>query len=553
MSKSSELDGVAADPLISVGKSIILFLGACYLSILPATTTGYVFLKFFNPWTVYASTGSWLAPFVVYLAAVGLSLLVLYGWSWLQAKLAVGVLMGFKEIPEGRFKKSLHDKGFQQFTNRHIVKKFSMWLFKFHAQRWLYRKYTGSFMKMGKHVEVSEYFPLERCEVGDNTVIARPVVIGSHVIEGEAVTVKQIKIGKNCIIDADDEMRGTCIGPGSILEDNVIVKAGTGILKDFTLKAGGIYEGDLVLRRVGEVSDLSKQDIENWRKSVLSKNKLPSRMLREWSSFTSRRPRVVDKIATLVGYTAGIGTILVLWLLSVNAIDGIGPIIGSMLNIFLLPPIFFLAYVFNFFIPLVVEYPTAKRYQASIPGLKGHATGEHGDIDSTKKNIIAEITDPEMIEKWKCCKWLKWRMVERVLHSMFPEASTALYQYIGVNNNVALKSSFTEARVDTDYVTIGEHSLVSLGTHVYAYSLVEGPNPRLVIKHTAIGRNCVLAPSVILAGASIGDNVMLGIHSLVPEDAHLEGNQLYAGNPVTDWKSFMARKKQARENLGNKD
>jgi carbonic anhydrase/acetyltransferase-like protein (isoleucine patch superfamily) len=161
-------------------------------------------------------------------------------------------------------------------------------------------------------------------------------------------------------------------------------------------------------------------------------------------------------------------------------------------------------------------------------------------------------SDLEIIEKWKCCKWLKWRMVERVVKSLFPDATALLYRFIGVNNNVALKCALNEAQVDTDNVTIGENTLVAFGTYVYAYSLVDGPIPRLVIKHTSIGKNCVIAPTIILAGARIGDNVMIGLHSLVPEDAHLDGNQLYAGNPITDWKSFLARRKQAKEKLENK-
>ncbi len=550
MSKRNEHEGTTDDPVVSLKVSISLFLETCYLSILPATTMGYVFLKSFDPWQVYASTGSWLAPVVVFLAATGLSLLVLYGWSWFQAKLSVGLLMGFKDIPEGRFKKSLYDKDFQHFATRHVLKKFSIWLFKFRAPRWLYRKYAMSFIKMGKHVEVPEWFPLEKCEIGDNTVIARQIVIGSHVVEGDAVTVKQVKIGKNCIIDSGDETHRSCVGPGSIIEDNVIVKAGAGIIKDFVLKSGGIYEGELVLKRSGEVAELSKQEIEDWRKTVLSHNKLQSRMLREWSSFKSKRPRVVDKVASLFGYVVGIGTILVWWFLVVGAIDGIGPVIGPLLNIVLLPAVFFIAYGLNVFMPILVLNPAAKRYRASIPNLSGQATGGHGDHDGTKQNIVAEITDPAMIEKWKCYKWLKWRIIDRVLRSMFPDAAALLYPLIGTDSNVALKSTFTEAQVDLDHVSIGENTLLSVGTHVYAYSLEEGANPRLVIKHTSIGKNCVIAPSIILAGASIGDNVMLGIHSLVPEDSHLESNQMYSGNPVTDWKSFVARRKQAKENMG---
>ncbi|MEX2681828.1 MAG: hypothetical protein Q6373_009510 [Candidatus Sigynarchaeota archaeon] len=528
------------DPVVSLSGSIVLFLVSCYLSILPASTAGYLFLKLFDPWAALEATGSWLVPVAIILAAVMLSLLVLYGWSWLQAKLSVGLVMGFKEIPEGKFKKSLYDKDFQQFSKRHLVKKFSIWLYKFHSPRWLYRKYAGTFIKIGKHVELPEWFPLEKCEIGDNTVIARQIVIGSHVIEGDYVTLKAVKIGKNCIIDADDEMHRTCVAPGAIIEDNVIVKPGTSIMKDTLLKEGGIYEENPVVHRIGEVSKLPDDEIDAWRKKVLAKNKLKSKMLDDWSSFTSRMPRLVNKAASLFGYAMGLGLIIAWWFGVVVALDTSFPLYGSIINIVLLPAIFFLAYGFNIFFPFVVTNHAVKKLRKSYPAICG-------PVDN---NRAIEITDPAVIEKWKCYKWLQWQSVDRLMRSLFPDVMTFMYKYIGKGNDINLKSTFTEALVDPDHVSIGENTLFSVGTHVYAYSLTRGPNPRLVIKKTSIGKNCIIAPSNIMAGASIGDNVVLGIHSVVPEDARLEGNQVYAGNPAVDFKTFIAMKKQARQNLG---
>jgi len=536
--------------VIPLRGSILQFLLICYLSILPSTTTGYLLIKLFDPYFALMLAGSWLAWILTILVSMCISLVVLYLWSWLQAKLSIGLVMGFKEIPEGRFKKSLYDKAFQQFSKRHLVKKFSIWLYKFHSPRWLYRKYAGTFIKIGKHVELPEWFPMEKCEIGDNTVIARQIVIGSHVVEGDYVMVKGVKIGKNCIIDSGDEMHRTCVGPGSIIEDNVIVKVGTTILKDNTLKAGGIYEEKPVVHRAGEVSNLSSLEIERWREEVLSKHELKSRMLDEWASFTSTWPRVVDKCASLIGYLTGIGIILAWWFNVTMPLDGFMPPLGPVLNIILLPAIFFVGYGFNVFIPLGIVYPPAKHLQKSIPALE-ELEGKGGDGIANDEPVNAiTITDPAIIEKWKCCKWLKWRIVDRILKSLFPDVSTFIYPLIGRGNKIALKATFTEAQVDTDYVTIGENTLLSVGTHVYAYSLTSNPKPQLVIKRTSIGRNCVIAPSNIMAGARIGDNVMLGIHSVVPEDTHLESNQMYAGNPAVDIKTFIAAKKQAKQQLG---
>ncbi|MBN2152276.1 MAG: hypothetical protein JW839_12570 [Candidatus Lokiarchaeota archaeon] len=540
-----------ADPVVSLGGSIVLFLATCYFSILPATTTCYVLLDLIDPWAALEVTGSWLALAVAFLASIGVSTAVLYLWSWLQAKLAVGLVMGFKEIPEGRFKKSLYDKTFQQFTLRHVVKKFSMWLFKFHAPRCLYRKYAGTFIKLGKHVEVPEWFPMEKCEIGDNTVIARHIVIGSHVIEGDYVTLKNVMIGKNCIIDSGEEIdKRTCVGPGTTIEDDVIVKAGTTIVKDNTLKAGGIYDEDPVIRRVGEVSDLPSGEVERWRKEVLAKDKIKSKMLDDWSSFASRWPRVLDKLASLVGYLAGIGLILAWWFGAAAPLDDLLPPLGPVLNVLILPAIAILGYGFNVFIPIGVVYPVVKRIQRIIPDLEDLDNGGRRAGDDGKRGNAIVITDPTIIETWKCCKWLKWRLVERVMRSLFPDASALIYQRIGRGNEVALKSTFIEAMLDIDNVSLGENSLLSMGAQVYAYSLTDGQTPRLVIKRTTIGRNCIIAQANVMAGASIGDNVLVGLHAFVPEDARLDSDQTYTGNPAVDIKTFMAMKKRARQQMG---
>ncbi|MEX2681036.1 MAG: hypothetical protein Q6373_005510, partial [Candidatus Sigynarchaeota archaeon] len=253
---------------------------------------------------------------------------------------------------------------------------------------------------------------------------------------------------------------------------------------------------------------------------------------------------------SLLGYIAGIVFILLNWFFVVLLIDGVFPVIGPIINIFLIPAMFFTGYCLNVFISLGVIYPMMKKLQKGLPDIDSPKDDGTAEKNSGKQGDSIEITDAQIIEKWKCCKWLKWRMVDRVLRSLFPDVSTVLYKFIGKDNHVALKSMFTEAVVDTDHVSIGENTLLSVGTHVYAYKLTEDPNPRLVIKKTSIGRNCVIAPSNIMAGANIGDNVMLGIHSVVPEDMHLESNQMYAGNPAVDIKTFISMKKQAKQKLG---
>ncbi|HME52689.1 MAG TPA: hypothetical protein VKM55_10760 [Candidatus Lokiarchaeia archaeon] len=524
--KTSEIKS----PDLPIGAYILNFFVSCYLSILPASIIAYIFLFVIVP-------AIQMQPWLLVLASVVvlvISYFILLLAAWGCTKVGIHVICKGRTFVEGTFSTDTNVLEYRDFSMRHVARKFSMWLFQKHVPRWLYRKYVGSFIKLGKHVELPEWTAMEGAEVGDNTVFARQTFLSSHYINGKTITIKKVVVGNNCIIDSEDETRRAGVGPGDIAEDNVIIRPGTWIPKDTVLQEGGIYQGDGFVERVGNVQDLAAKDIDDLRKAVRKKNKIKSRMVDEWASFYSRFPRIVLVICNVFGLVIGGGIIAAFTFLAMPALIAALGIFGHVLNIILFPALLFLAYGVHLYIPMPVFFAGIKHYQKKLPVLAD-------DQESL------EITDPAMIETWKCCKWLKWQAIDRVNRSLFCDTSMIIYQRIG-KNNVAFKTVLYVAKIDTDNVSIGDNTLLSFDCHVYAYELTDNPL-KLVLKRTSIGSNCVLAASIIKAGARIGNDVVLAGHTVVPGDANLEDGKLYAGNPAMEWSAFKEMRKHLKNNV----
>jgi serine acetyltransferase len=295
------------------------------------------------------------------------------------------------------------------------------------------------------------------------------------------------------------------------------------------LEEGGIYQGDFVVDRIGNVADIPADELEAYRQQV-RKRKLKSKMLDDWSAFHGIAPRLNVEVAKILGLIIGVGLLILYWRFVIPAINTLPGIVGAVMNIILLPFACIIVYGLHLYLPIYIIFFGMKQYEKKLPVL------------CEQPDSVVEITDPAIIESWRCCKWMKWQMVKRVIRSFFPETLTVLYQHIG-KNKVAMKSAFFEAIVDTDYISIGENTLLSCDCHVYGYTLLDQPTPKLILKRTSIGSNTIVARSNVYAGAVLGDNVMIGAHSVVEKDSVLESGKLYAGAPAMEWKEFLQVRK----------
>lgn len=76
--------------------------------------------------------------------------------------------------------------------------------------------------------------------VGNNVTMGEYLIIYGHIhnYNENKITIKEVKIGNNCIIGA-----GSIIMPGAILENDVILAAGAVVTQNQILKKGKIYGG----------------------------------------------------------------------------------------------------------------------------------------------------------------------------------------------------------------------------------------------------------------------------------------------------------------------
>ena len=94
--------------------------------------------------------------------------------------------------------------------------------------------------KMGKNVYLAgEEWIADPCmlEIGDNTMIGGRAIITGHLAE-DALIIKKVKIGNNCLIGGD-----AFIMPGAIIEDNAVVGAKSVVVKNSILQKGQVYAG----------------------------------------------------------------------------------------------------------------------------------------------------------------------------------------------------------------------------------------------------------------------------------------------------------------------
>lgn len=142
---------------------------------------------------------------------------------------------------EGTFDLSIKDKNFFHLALHTMLYRPPLKLieqFKLLPLRVLFLRLAG--LKMGKTSIIPGtelFYDPYVIEIGENTLFGGHVKITGHVIDN-AMTIKKVKIGNNCVIGAE-----TFIMAGAIIEDNVTVGIRTLITKNQVLKKGKTYVG----------------------------------------------------------------------------------------------------------------------------------------------------------------------------------------------------------------------------------------------------------------------------------------------------------------------
>ena len=131
--------------------------------------------------------------------------------------------------------------------------------------------------------------------------------------------------------------------------------------------------------------------------------------------------------------------------------------------------------------------------------------------------------------------FLRWWIVERAIQ-MAPLAFLSGTPFLNlfaramgakIGRNCILKTHLLHSM---DLIEVGRNSCIDDSSHIYAYQVSDG---LLTLNRVIIGDNCFIgANSVIMPGARMEDETMLGDQSLLPENTLIPKGQAWAGSPA---------------------
>ena len=160
---------------------------------------------------------------------------------------------------EGEYNVTLYDKNVFKFTLFYSIYFFPLnlvELFGFVYLKTVFLKLVG--LKLGKNSVLGSkgVFISDPCltEIGSGTRIGSFSTFTSHVIEGERMFIKKIKVGNNCLIGGE-----TSLLPGVVVGDNVVLGAKSLVLKNQVLKNGRVY-GGIPARELKPSKDIIKRN-----------------------------------------------------------------------------------------------------------------------------------------------------------------------------------------------------------------------------------------------------------------------------------------------------
>jgi acetyltransferase-like isoleucine patch superfamily enzyme len=111
---------------------------------------------------------------------------------------------------------------------------------------------------------------------------------------------------------------------------------------------------------------------------------------------------------------------------------------------------------------------------------------------------------------------------------------TRFLKLVGLKMGKSSVVTGSELIQDPTVIEIGEHTIIG------GFSMILGHvgEKKLVIKPVKIGNNCLIGGrSIIMPGAIIEDDVILGLNSLVLKDQILKKGRTYGGTPAVEIKT----------------
>lgn len=143
------------------------------------------------------------------------------------------------------------------------------------------------------------------------------------------------------------------------------------------------------------------------------------------------------------------------------------------------------------------------------------------------KEGVFSVNSKEM-ESWMASQFIMQLM--EILKNFQVPSSILRRFYSNVFSRKIGKIMIMSGTVEHSLVDIGHNAIIGHSAEVWGH-MIEGD--KIYIKKVIIGSNCTIGTkSVIMPGAQIGNNTIIGACSLVPKNAKLEPNAVYVGVPV---------------------
>ncbi len=379
-------------------------------------------------------------------------------------------------------------------------------LIKIHALQVFMLRAFG--LKIGKNVKLYGYVSDDPfIEIGDGSILGSRSIISGHLYDNYKITFNKTIIKKNVIFEP---VSGAV---GAILGDNCIIRGGAfpgniggGALRGQKTRGNGIFDG-VPMRRVGDYSDLTSEEIEQIKKSIeeYSKRNVDKEKIAPIKISTLKLV-LYKALIVIMGLLAGVG-IGVLFYFTVFSFFYIqvGGFLGSFLTVILIP--IFILMAVGFF--LTFGAIAAKLLISTIP------EGTY-ELDSKEAR------------KWKFNYLLKKFLISLFHATIFDLADVFVLRYV-YGNKIGKNVIVKEGLVDPEYLEIGNYANIPAQARVHTHNIIDG---KLVLRKVKIG-NKVMVGSVahLDVGVEVGDGAIVAVATRIKVDAKLEPNALYLGTP----------------------
>ena len=484
---------------------IILYFVMIWFGLFPSALTGYFYFYYF-PFSFDPLYLLFLIP--LFLGLYGIALLA----SLISTKLGIWFVQKRLTPPiPASYPLSMQNPHVRAWVLKGNIKNFGRWLFYFphwDFLRAIWLRQMG--VKIGKKVKLGRYvIDDDFIEIGDNTFMAQESIVSGHLMDQTTITINPTKVGKNCIFE---HVTGTV---GTVIGDNSIFKSGTMAMKGNNCHGNAIYQG-LPIKKVGESSNLSMQDIEQIKRNI---HKIDNtNFVKEKNSaikINEKKLFLMKLVIFLTGTALGLITPIAFYYIF-NSVFSWSNHLLNILILAIIPPFFLIA--LGWFaagvvgaVKLFLLYYDRK---AEIP------------------EGIYDLDDPKVkIFKIKYC--LRLFGLRLFQGTPFKIGSTLALRVWG-NAKIGKKNvKLDDAMVDPQYIEIGDRTQVSSGARIHTHSIIDG---KLSIKRVKIGNNVIVGSYAhINHGVEIPDDSIIAVGAWMKENQKCEHPALWIGNPAREF------------------